>query len=89
MSVCATQSNTFAQLLEYRLNAILGLWKAHNILAIEQTGRVTSLNNEETISLLKKQGLLQQGQFIIVFLLFLNNTVFTLHLVTMFNEGKR
>ncbi len=63
LAVCGKHNNAYAysRLLEYRLNALKGLWSAHRHLNsnVEQMEREAS-SHEETIALLKKQGLWQQ-----------------------------
>lgn len=68
-SVCGNQSNAYARLLEYRLNALRGLWGAQRQVALEEqqerdgatAGAGTGTGaDEETLTLLKRQGLLQQ-----------------------------
>lgn len=65
-AVCGNQSNAYARLLEYRLNALRGLWGAQRQLALEEQqdhdGVVSASGggtDEETLALLKRQGLLQ------------------------------
>ncbi|XP_062874264.1 probable E3 ubiquitin-protein ligase HECTD4 isoform X2 [Trichomycterus rosablanca] len=68
-SVCGNQSNAYARLLEYRLNALRGLWGAQRQLALEEQqdreGTSTAPGaggsaDEEALTLLKRQGLLPQ-----------------------------
>uniref|UniRef100_A0A673V963 HECT domain E3 ubiquitin protein ligase 4 n=1 Tax=Suricata suricatta TaxID=37032 RepID=A0A673V963_SURSU len=61
-SVCGNQSNAYARLLEYRLNALRGLWNAQRQLALEEQHERESSGDEETLALLKRQGLLQQPE---------------------------
>ncbi|XP_071790886.1 probable E3 ubiquitin-protein ligase HECTD4 isoform X2 [Asterias amurensis] len=65
LSVCGTNNNAYAysRLLEYRLNALKGLWNAHRQINsnMEQIEKEAS-SHEESISLLKKQGLWQQPE---------------------------
>ncbi|XP_036132418.1 probable E3 ubiquitin-protein ligase HECTD4 isoform X13 [Molossus molossus] len=61
-SVCGNQSNAYARLLEYRLNALRGLWSAQRQLALEEQHERESSGDEETLALLKRQGLLQQPE---------------------------
>ncbi len=63
-AVCGNQSNAYARLLEYRLNALRGLWGAQRQLALEeqQEREGTGGADEETLALLKRQGLLQQPE---------------------------
>ncbi|KAA8578851.1 hypothetical protein FQN60_005319, partial [Etheostoma spectabile] len=63
-AVCGNQSNAYARLLEYRLNALRGLWGAQRQLALEeqQERDGTGGADEETLALLKRQGLLQQPE---------------------------
>uniref|UniRef100_A0A8D3DKM7 HECT domain-containing protein n=1 Tax=Scophthalmus maximus TaxID=52904 RepID=A0A8D3DKM7_SCOMX len=63
-AVCGNQSNAYARLLEYRLNALRGLWGAQRQLALEeqQDREGTGGADEETLALLKRQGLLQQPE---------------------------
>ncbi|XP_070820073.1 uncharacterized protein [Chaetodon trifascialis] len=63
-AVCGNQSNAYARLLEHRLNALRGLWGAQRQLALEeqQEREGTGGADEETLVLLKRQGLLQQPE---------------------------
>ncbi|XP_056360666.1 probable E3 ubiquitin-protein ligase HECTD4 isoform X6 [Oenanthe melanoleuca] len=61
-SVCGNQSNAYARLLEYRLNALRGLWNAQRQLALEEQHDRDSSGDEEALALLKRQGLLQQPE---------------------------
>nr|XP_060642062.1 probable E3 ubiquitin-protein ligase HECTD4 isoform X2 [Anolis sagrei ordinatus] len=61
-SVCGNQSNAYARLLEYRLNALRGLWNAQRQLALEEQHERESSGDEEALALLKRQGLLQQPE---------------------------
>ncbi|XP_058850690.1 probable E3 ubiquitin-protein ligase HECTD4 isoform X1 [Acipenser ruthenus] len=61
-TVCGNQSNAYARLLEYRLNALRGLWNAQRQLALEEQQERESSGDEETVALLKRQGLLQQPE---------------------------
>ncbi|KAG8597822.1 hypothetical protein GDO81_002399 [Engystomops pustulosus] len=60
-AVCGNQSNAYARLLEYRLNALRGLWNAQRQLALEEQHERDG-SDEETLALLKRQGLLQQPE---------------------------
>ncbi|XP_064248377.1 probable E3 ubiquitin-protein ligase HECTD4 isoform X1 [Passer domesticus] len=61
-SVCGNQSNAYARLLEYRLNALRGLWNAQRQLALEEQHEREGSGDEEALALLKRQGLLQQPE---------------------------
>ncbi|XP_077996372.1 putative E3 ubiquitin-protein ligase HECTD4 [Glandiceps talaboti] len=65
LAVCGTRSNAhaYSRLLEYRQNALKGLWLAQRQMsnADEQSER-DAASHEETIALLKKQGLWQQTE---------------------------
>ncbi|XP_064424272.1 probable E3 ubiquitin-protein ligase HECTD4 [Latimeria chalumnae] len=61
-AVCGNQSNAYARLLEYRLNALRGLWNAQRQLALEEQHERENSTDEETLALLKRQGLLQQPE---------------------------
>uniref|UniRef100_A0A6Q2ZID3 HECT domain-containing protein n=1 Tax=Esox lucius TaxID=8010 RepID=A0A6Q2ZID3_ESOLU len=63
-AVCGNQSNAYARLLEYRLNALRGLWGAQRQLALEeqQDREGAGGGDEEALALLKRQGLLQQPE---------------------------
>ncbi|KAJ3603715.1 hypothetical protein NHX12_028456 [Muraenolepis orangiensis] len=71
-AVCGNQSNAYARLLEYRLNALRGLWGAQRQLALEEqheregagggSAGGAGAADEETLALLKRQGLLQQPE---------------------------
>lgn len=60
--VCGTHNNAYAKLLEYRLNALRGLWKAQKQMTTEEENEKESSTTEETIALLKKQGLLKDPE---------------------------
>lgn len=63
LAVCGTQNNAFNKLLEYRLNALKGLWKTQRHIAKEeQIEKDSPVSQEETIHLLKKQGLLKDPE---------------------------
>ncbi|KAL8604631.1 hypothetical protein ACOMHN_013411 [Nucella lapillus] len=63
LAVCGTQNNAFNKLLEYRLNALKGLWKTQRHIAKEeQIDKESPVSQEETIHLLKKQGLLKDPE---------------------------
>ena len=57
MTVCGTQNNAYSRLLEYRLNALRGFWSALQQMAFDEQGDRDGSTHEETIALLKKQGL--------------------------------
>lgn len=61
-AICGNQSNAYARLLEYRLNALRGLWNAQRQLALEEQHERESSGDEEALALLKRQGLLQQSE---------------------------
>uniref|UniRef100_A0A8C7DPU3 HECT domain E3 ubiquitin protein ligase 4 n=1 Tax=Oncorhynchus kisutch TaxID=8019 RepID=A0A8C7DPU3_ONCKI len=63
-AVCGNQSNAYARLFEYRLNALRGLWGAQRQLALEeqQDREGAGGGDEEALALLKRQGLLQQPE---------------------------
>ncbi|XP_058014322.1 probable E3 ubiquitin-protein ligase HECTD4 isoform X2 [Ahaetulla prasina] len=61
-AICGNQSNAYARLLEYRLNALRGLWNAQRQLALEEQHERESPGDEEALALLKRQGLLQQSE---------------------------
>lgn len=64
-AVCGNQSNAYARLLEYRLNALRGLWGAQRQLALEEQQEHEGVSgshggaDDETVTLLKRQGFLQ------------------------------
>lgn len=62
LNVCGTHNNAYARLLEYRLNALRGFWKAQHQLASEEQTERDNANQEETISLLKKHGLWKEPE---------------------------
>uniref|UniRef100_A0A2C9KB19 HECT domain-containing protein n=1 Tax=Biomphalaria glabrata TaxID=6526 RepID=A0A2C9KB19_BIOGL len=61
LEICGTRNNAFNTLLEYRLNALKGLWKAQKLSQEEQVDREAS-SQDEAIALLKKQGLLKDTE---------------------------
>ena len=54
--VCGTPNNSYTRLLEYRLNAVKGLWQAQFQVALEAESEKESSNEQDTVLLLKKQG---------------------------------
>ncbi len=61
-TVCGTHNNTYARLLEYRLNALRGYWHAQQQIAIEEQQERDATTQEETIAILKKQGLWKEAE---------------------------
>ena len=61
-TVCGTQNNAYARLLEYRLNALRGFWSAQQQMALDEQAERDGASNEETIALLKKQGLWKEAE---------------------------
>ena len=62
LSICESQNNAYNKLLEYRLNALRGLWSAQRRLAQEENDAKSPTAQEDTITLLKKQGLLKEQE---------------------------
>lgn len=62
MTVCGRQNNAYARLLEYRLSALRGYWNAHKRIALEDQTERDAATQEETIALLKKQGLWKEPE---------------------------
>lgn len=62
LSVCGTHNNAYSRLLEYRLNALRGFWAAKRQLGIDEQTERESESRDETISLLKKQGLFKEPE---------------------------
>ena len=62
LTVCGTYNNAYTRLLEYRLNALRGFWNAQRQIAIEEQNERDSASHEETIALLKKQGLWKETE---------------------------
>ena len=62
LAVCGTQNNAYTRLLEYRLSAVKGLWKAQ--LQVVQEEEVNRSNNshDDTVSLLNKQGVWKEPE---------------------------
>ena len=56
-AVCGTQNNSYTRLLEYRLNAVKGLWNAQYQIALEEESDKEGSNEQEAVSQLKKHGL--------------------------------
>ncbi|XP_059171920.1 probable E3 ubiquitin-protein ligase HECTD4 isoform X2 [Physella acuta] len=61
LEICGTRNNAFNTLLEYRLNALKGLWKAQKLYFQEDPGERDSASQDEAIAILKKQGLLKDS----------------------------
>ena len=62
LAVCGTHNNAYSKLLEYRLNALRGLWNAQKQLSSDDDAERENANTEETIALLKKQGLWKEPE---------------------------
>lgn len=62
LAVCGTQNNAYSRLLEYRLNALKGLWGAQKQVSADEQQERESSTHEETIALLKKQGLFKEPE---------------------------
>jgi E3 ubiquitin-protein ligase HECTD4 len=62
LAVCGTQNNAYARLLEYRLNALRGYWNAQRQFVGAEQQDQDAQSNEETLSILKKQGLLKEPE---------------------------
>ncbi|KAI8513245.1 putative E3 ubiquitin-protein ligase HTD4 [Branchiostoma belcheri] len=62
LAVCGNQNNEYSLLLEYRLNALRGLWVAQRQQQGDEQADQDGLNHEETLALLKKQGIWQPGE---------------------------
>ena len=64
LEICGTRNNAFSTLLEYRLNALKGLWKAQNILNKNDASGGADRDGhaqDDTLSLLKKQGIFKEA----------------------------
>lgn len=61
-AICGTQNNAYARLLEYRLNALCGYWNAQRQVMVEDNQDKDGSNHEETIAMLKKQGLFKEAE---------------------------
>ena len=61
LDICGTRNNSFSTLLEYRLNALRGLWTAQNSLHKGENGERDPSSQEDALSLLKKQGLIKDS----------------------------
>lgn len=61
-ALCGQQNNEYTRLLEYRLSALKGLWRAQHQCVIEEQAARGGATNEEAVALLKKQGLLSHGE---------------------------
>ena len=56
-SICGNQNNAFARLLEYRLNALRGLWNAQVQSTLERQGeRDSASSSNESLSFFRKGG---------------------------------
>ncbi|XP_063396384.1 probable E3 ubiquitin-protein ligase HECTD4 [Mytilus trossulus] len=62
LAVCGTQNNAYARLLEYRLNALRGYWCAQRQFVGAEQQDSDSSSSEETLNILKKQGLLKEPE---------------------------
>ena len=62
LAVCGTHNNAYSKLLEYRLNALRGLWNAQRQICAEEENERENVNTEETIAILKKQGLWKEPE---------------------------
>jgi E3 ubiquitin-protein ligase HECTD4 len=62
ISVCGTHNNAYSRLLEYRLNALRGYWSAHQRIVLDELLEREVSTQEETIAVLKKQGLWKETE---------------------------
>ncbi|OWF52164.1 E3 ubiquitin-protein ligase HECTD4 [Mizuhopecten yessoensis] len=62
LAVCGTQNNAYSRLLEYRLNALRGYWNAQRQVLIDEQQDRDNTTHEETIALLKKQGIFKDPE---------------------------
>lgn len=62
LAVCGTQNNAYSKLLEYRLNALRGYWNAQRQVVLDEQSERDASNNEETLAILKKQGLYKEPE---------------------------
>lgn len=62
LAVCGNHNNAYARLLEYRLNALKGFWKAQYQLALEEQSQRENASNDEAIAMLKKHGLWKEPE---------------------------
>jgi len=62
LAVCGTQNNAYSRLLEYRLNALRGYWNAQKQVLVDDQQERDGATHEETIALLKKQGLFKEPE---------------------------
>uniref|UniRef100_T1J2Q6 HECT domain-containing protein n=1 Tax=Strigamia maritima TaxID=126957 RepID=T1J2Q6_STRMM len=64
LHACSRQNNAYVRLFQYRLNAVKGLWTAQKQVAIELSEKETNSISipDETLNLLKKQGLWQSTE---------------------------
>ena len=59
-TLCNTSHNAYAKLLEYRMNGLRGFWNARYQIALEVQKDRERTTPEETLMLLRKQGLLKE-----------------------------
>ena len=62
LAVCGTHNNAYARLLSYRLNALRGYWAAQRQVVVDDGQDRESTSSEETIAILKRQGLLKEPE---------------------------
>ncbi|XP_055995500.1 probable E3 ubiquitin-protein ligase HECTD4 isoform X2 [Ostrea edulis] len=62
LAVCGTQNNAYSKLLEYRLNALRGYWNAQRQVVLDEQNDREASSNEETLAILKKQGLYKEPE---------------------------
>lgn len=62
LTICRAKNNAYYRLLQYRTSAVKGLWKAQIQVAVDIENEKKSTSKEETIALLKKQGLLKESE---------------------------
>ncbi|KAK3084084.1 hypothetical protein FSP39_007865 [Pinctada imbricata] len=61
-AVCGTQNNAYSRLLSYRLNALRGYWGAQKQVIVGDGQDRDTTTSEETIAILKRQGLLKEPE---------------------------
>ena len=61
LEICSTRNDAFSTILEYRLNALKGLWKAQKLSNQDDQADRDGSGQDEAIALLKKQGLIKDS----------------------------
>lgn len=62
LEICSTRNDAFSTIIEYRLNALRGLWKAQKFSSHDDQVERDTPGQDDAIAILKKQGLIKDSE---------------------------